>query len=113
MEIGAHQLPVVPLDPLAQLPGGVRVALHQVQGKAADVSQRGGNFRQVVLRSDQGLLADHEAPVAGQLLEHDRMAVVVDADDDDVWGELLQRPADAVEVGQLGGLLPPADIGQR
>ncbi|MCY1558570.1 hypothetical protein D9M68_955170 [compost metagenome] len=65
MEVGTHQLPIVALDPLAQLPGDVRVTLHQVQGEAADLSQRGGELGKVVLRSDQGLLADHEAPKAG------------------------------------------------
>ncbi|MDT4864035.1 hypothetical protein FQZ97_987790 [compost metagenome] len=42
VEVGAHQLPVVPLDPVTQLPGGVRVALHQVQGESADLPQCGG-----------------------------------------------------------------------
>ncbi|MNE98619.1 hypothetical protein D3C80_1971610 [compost metagenome] len=75
--------------------------------------QRGGELGQVVLRRDQGLLADHETPVAGQLLEHRRMAVVVDADHDDVRHVFLQCPADAVKVGQFARLLPASDIGQR
>ncbi|MCY1527116.1 hypothetical protein D9M68_621720 [compost metagenome] len=40
VEIGAHQLPIMPLDPLTQLPGGLRVAFHQVQRETADVLQR-------------------------------------------------------------------------
>src|SRR5690606_11865064 len=39
VEAGTHQLPIVALDPLAQLPGCVRVTLHQIQGKAADLIQ--------------------------------------------------------------------------
>ncbi|MCY1436437.1 hypothetical protein D9M71_525630 [compost metagenome] len=113
MEAGPHQLPVVTLDPLTQLLGCVRVALHQVQGKAADLLQCAEQHVQVVIRRDQRLLAEHEAPVSGQLLEDRRMAVVVDADHNDVWLEHLQRPNDAVEVGQLGRLLPAPDIGQR
>ncbi|MDT4886097.1 hypothetical protein FQZ97_1224100 [compost metagenome] len=99
MEIGAHQLPVVPLDPVTQLSGGLRVTLHQIQGEAADVLQRGRELGQIILRSDQGLLADHETPVAGQLFEHGRMAEVVDADHDYVRRELFQCPSDVVEVG--------------
>ncbi|MNQ74007.1 hypothetical protein D3C85_887550 [compost metagenome] len=113
VEVGAHQLPVIPLDPLAQLPAGIRIALDQVQGKAADLPQSGVESGQVVLRCDQRLLADHEALVASQLLQHGRMAVVVDADHDDVRSERLQRPADVVEVGQLGRFLPAPDVGQR
>ncbi|MNP45846.1 hypothetical protein D3C76_1397990 [compost metagenome] len=40
VEVGAHQLPIVSLDPLTQLPGGLRVAFHQVQRETADVLQR-------------------------------------------------------------------------
>src|SRR3989338_5377848 len=68
VEACAHQLPVMPFDPLAQLTAGVRVTLHQVESEAADVLQRFEQGSEVVPWGYQGLLANHEPPEASQLL---------------------------------------------